>query len=198
MSWCLIRRLTAVHTPSAGSSPTYPSTPRSAETLRASPSCPSFRSSPPTPSPSYRPGAAPAHSARSAHAHAHAQATRSSFLLHLKRNSAAELLDSVEWVTDTFGSLRTALRDRDAELALTRDYVAYLERVVEERDARIAHLEHRARRDHRAIQRHAHGLDIAWQAMLPREAQQRRFHAPQQNEAHARHAMDPGAVGQAL
>lgn len=98
---------------------------------------------------------------------------RSSFLLHLKRNSAAELLDSVEWVTDTFAGLRTQLRDRDAELALTRDYVAYLERVVEERDAAIRRLEGQARRDARTIARHRNGLDIAWHAMMPREAQRR-------------------------
>ncbi|EKD04954.1 hypothetical protein A1Q2_00754 [Trichosporon asahii var. asahii CBS 8904] len=156
-------QLTTVHTPT-GSSATYPSTPQSASTLRAgSSSTPSS----PSPSPSafsLPPGSQPPQ--RSG-----VQATRSSFFLHLKRNSAADLLDSVEWVTDTFSSLRTQLRDRDAELALTRDYVAYLERVVEERDGRIRALEQQARRDQRTIQKHREGLGIAWSAMMPREAQ---------------------------
>lgn len=74
-------------------------------------------------------------------------------------------------MTDTFSSLRTQLRDRDAELALTRDYVAYLERVIEERDGRIQRLEQQARRDARTIEKHREGLGIAWSAMMPREAQ---------------------------
>ncbi|EJT52269.1 hypothetical protein A1Q1_05479 [Trichosporon asahii var. asahii CBS 2479] len=156
-------QLTTVHTPT-GSSATYPSTPQSASTLRAT-----SPSTPPSPSPSPSNFPLPPHGQPPPGAGA--QATRSSFLLHLKRNSAADLLDSVEWVTDTFSSLRTQLRDRDAELALTRHYVAYLERVVEERDGRIRALEQQARRDARTIQKHREGLGIAWSAMMPREAQ---------------------------
>lgn len=151
VSYHHVTELIPVHTPT-GSSATYPSTPQSVETLRAN--------TPPSPSPS--PAPTPQDTTR---------AVRSSFLLHLKRNSAADLLDSVEWVTDTFSSLRTQLRDRDAELALTRDYVAFLEHVVEERNERIRILEQQARRDARTIQKHRQGLGIAWSAMMPREAQ---------------------------